>query len=54
MSPRLVQNIIWANPNLDPGLLCKLINGLVLAFERRDNFDHFQWLLLEEQWAAKL
>jgi hypothetical protein len=47
-----MQNIIWADENLDPELLQELINCLGLAMEGQSNFDHMQRLLLEEHQAA--
>jgi hypothetical protein len=33
LSPRSIQNIVWADANLNPDLLQELINGLVLTFK---------------------
>jgi hypothetical protein len=47
-----MQNIVWADENLDLELLQELINCLGLTMEGRSNFDHMQCLLLEERQAA--
>jgi hypothetical protein len=49
LSPRSMQNIVQVDKCLDPELLRKLINCLVLAMEGQSNFNHMQCLLLKEQ-----